>query len=80
MEVFMRAINIKLSHHDAENDWSIEIDGRMHEHVSTTTVDELVEYAIVAAQQSLLEAQSSSPFHCHPGDRRREPQRRVPIP
>jgi hypothetical protein len=49
-------IKIKLWHHNEENDWSAEVCGRMHKHVSTETVDDLVEYVLVAAQQALLES------------------------
>ena len=45
---------IKLWRHAEENDWSVEVGGRLHKHVSTKTVDELVEYVLVAAQQALL--------------------------
>jgi hypothetical protein len=48
-------IKIKLWHHNEENDWSAEVCGRLHKHISTKTVDDLVEYVLVAAQQALLE-------------------------
>ena len=51
----MREINITLWYHDEENDWSVEVNGRLHAHVSATTVDELVEYALIEVQQALLE-------------------------
>jgi hypothetical protein len=54
----MQEIKIKLLHHGEEQDWSIEVDGRLHAHVSATTIDELVEYALIAAQQALLEPDS----------------------
>lgn len=54
----MEAINIMLSRNLTEKDWSVEIDGNLHEHISTSTLDDLVEYALVAAQQSLLEVEA----------------------
>jgi hypothetical protein len=51
----MQEIKIKLWRHDEEDDWSAEVYGRLHKHISTETVDELVEYVLVAAQQALLE-------------------------
>ena len=54
----MREIRIKLWRHNDENDWSAEVYGRLHKHISTETVDELVEYVLVAAQQALLEPET----------------------
>jgi hypothetical protein len=48
----MQEINITLWRHEEENDWSVEFAGRLHRHVSTKTVDELVEFALVAAQEA----------------------------
>jgi hypothetical protein len=42
----MHEINIKLWRHREEQDWSAEVHGRRHEHISTKTVDELVEYVL----------------------------------
>jgi hypothetical protein len=56
----MEAINIKLSRNCSEQDWSVEIDGSLHDHVSTRTLDDLVEYALVVAQQNLLETETST--------------------
>jgi hypothetical protein len=54
----MQEMNIKLWRHTEEQDWSAEVLGRLHEHISTRTVDELVEYGLVATQQALLEAEA----------------------
>jgi hypothetical protein len=54
MEAAVQTIHIKPLHHDREDDWSVESDGRLHKHVATTTEDQLVEYPVVAAQQVLL--------------------------
>ena len=60
----MQVINIKLDRCQREDKWSVEIDGRLHDHVSATDVDELVEYAIVAAQESLLHEETRTrPIH-----------------
>jgi 3-oxoacyl-(acyl-carrier-protein) synthase len=58
--VVVQEINIKLWRNADEKDWSVEVGGKMHEHVSTETVDELVEYVLVAAQQALLEPEAPS--------------------
>jgi hypothetical protein len=50
----MQNIHIKLWHHGEEENWSVEINGKHHKHVSTETVDELVEYVLVAAQEALM--------------------------
>jgi hypothetical protein len=57
----MREIKIKLWHNEEEEDWSIEVRGTLYQHVSTTTVDDLVEYELVAVQQALLK--QVAPYH-----------------
>ena len=59
MRYGVREIKLKLWRHDAD-DWSIEVHGRLHSHISSVMVDELVEYALVAAQQE-LELEQSTP-------------------
>jgi len=54
----MQEIKIKLWRHTEGNDWSAEVYGKLHRHISTKTVDELVEYVVVAAQQALLEPEA----------------------
>jgi hypothetical protein len=54
----MEAINISLSRNYSEQDWSVEIDGSLHDHIPTSTLDDLVEYALLVAQQSLLESET----------------------
>jgi hypothetical protein len=54
----VEAINITLSRNFAEKDWSVEIDGILYDHISTKTLDDLVEYALIATQQSLLEPEA----------------------
>jgi hypothetical protein len=57
----MQEIKIRLWHHEEEEDWSIEVRGKLYQHVSTTTVDDLVEYVLVAVQQTLLK--TVAPHH-----------------
>jgi hypothetical protein len=52
----MREINIKLWHNDEFRDWSMEIDGRFHEHVPDEGLTELVEGALIVAAKSLIQA------------------------
>jgi hypothetical protein len=52
----MRDINIKLQHHDELNDWSMEINGLLHEHVSDEGFTELVEGALFVAAKSLIQS------------------------
>jgi hypothetical protein len=63
----MQEIKIKLWRHTEEKDWSAEVYGKLHEHIATKTVDELVEYVLVAAQQVLLEHEAPRPS-AMPGD------------
>jgi hypothetical protein len=50
----MRELHITLWRHEQERDWSIEIDGHFHSHVSIKTVDELAEYALIKTQEFLM--------------------------
>ncbi len=56
----MQEIKIKLWRHSEARDWSAEVYGEVHNHISTKTVDELVEYVLVAAQQVLLEPEAAA--------------------
>jgi hypothetical protein len=75
----MQEINIKLWRHTEEQDWSAEVLGTLHEHISTKTVDELAEYVVVAAQQVLLEPEAPPGNSAMPGDLpgRKQPRRSV---
>jgi 3-oxoacyl-(acyl-carrier-protein) synthase len=64
----MKEINIKLWRHSDEQDWSAEVHGTLHQHISTKTVDELVEYVLVAAQQALLEPEAKRAQSARPGE------------
>jgi hypothetical protein len=50
----MQEIHITFWTHEQGESWSVEINGRFYSHISTTTVDELVEYALVAAEEALM--------------------------
>lgn len=52
--VVMKEIGIKLSFHEQEQDWTLELNGNIYGHVSAEAIDELVEFALVAAQEALL--------------------------
>jgi hypothetical protein len=51
-----KAIGLILWHNDASLDWSIEIDGQRHEHVTSEVMEALVECAVIVAQISLTRA------------------------
>jgi hypothetical protein len=42
-------------------DWSVEINHLRHEHISTVTLEELVERALIAAQTPFIETAKTSP-------------------
>jgi hypothetical protein len=52
----MREIHIKLERNDELKDWSMEINGRLHEHVLDKGLTELVEGALIVAVKSLIQA------------------------
>ena len=54
--IAMREINMKLWRNDEFRDWSIEINGRFHEHVPDEGLTELVEGALIVAAKSLIQA------------------------
>ncbi len=56
----MREFNIKLWRHHEAKDWSVEVDGRLHRHVCTRTLEDLVDYALVAAQEAELDSLAMS--------------------
>jgi hypothetical protein len=49
----MWQIRINLWHNDETLDWSIEINGRRHEHVTSEIVEALVESQLIVAETSL---------------------------
>jgi hypothetical protein len=54
--IVMREINMKLWRNDEFRDWSIEINGRFHEHIPDDGLTELVEGALIVAAKSLIQA------------------------
>jgi hypothetical protein len=57
---FKRYIHIVLSRHDEMSDWSVQIDGHVHEHISTEVIEALVECKLIDSF-TLLESQR---FNC----------------
>ena len=57
----MQAINIKMWRNDEEQDWSIEINGLRHEHVTSEIVEALVECALIVAETSLTKPVTELP-------------------
>jgi hypothetical protein len=49
----MQRIEIDLWHNNEMRDWSIEINGLRHEHVTSEIVETLVECAMIVAEKSL---------------------------
>jgi hypothetical protein len=56
----MREIHIKLQRNDELKDWPMEINGRLHEHVSDEGLTDLMEGALIVAAKSLILAQGHS--------------------
>jgi hypothetical protein len=54
----MQEIHITFWTHERGESWSVEINGKFYSHIPTTTVDELVEYAVVAAEEAILNPDS----------------------
>jgi hypothetical protein len=52
----MLQIKIDLWHNDEAQDWSIEINGLRHEHVTSEIMETLVECALIVAEKSLTRA------------------------
>jgi hypothetical protein len=52
----MREINMKLWRNDEFRDWSIEINGRIYEHLLDEGLAELVEGALIVAAKSLIKS------------------------
>ena len=56
-----KAIHLILWHNDESLDWSIEIDGQRHEHVTSEVMEALVECALIVAQMTLTRASAQRP-------------------
>jgi hypothetical protein len=49
----VKPISITIRYNKAEKDWTIEIDAATHSHISATEIEQLLEYTMVAAEQSI---------------------------
>jgi hypothetical protein len=58
--IAMREINIKLQRNDELKDWSMEINGRLHEHVSDDGLTDIVEGALIVAAKSLIQSSGNA--------------------
>jgi hypothetical protein len=58
--IAMREINIKLQRNDELKDWSMEINGRLHEHVWDEGLTDLVEGALIVAAKSLIQSSGNA--------------------
>jgi len=56
----MREINIKLWRNDELKDWSMEINGRFHEHVPDEGLTDLVEAALIVAAKPLIQTSAEA--------------------
>jgi hypothetical protein len=50
----MEEVHILLYRNHSHKDWSLNIGGIIHAHISTATVDDLIDYASLLAQHNLL--------------------------
>lgn len=57
----LQQIRITLWHNAAMRDWSVEIDGQCHEHVTAEVVEALVECQLIVAETSLAHQQYLDP-------------------
>jgi hypothetical protein len=57
----MKELKIDLSHNYESLDWSIEINGLRHEHVTSEIVEALVECALIVAETSLTKPVTELP-------------------
>jgi hypothetical protein len=51
----IREIRIRLWRNDEAQDWSVEINGLRHEHVSSEILEDLVEAALIVGEEQLME-------------------------
>jgi hypothetical protein len=59
--LIQRQITVSLWHNDEPLDWSIEIDGQRHEHVTSDIMEALVECALIVAQTQLTKPYNRRP-------------------
>jgi hypothetical protein len=56
----MSEIHIKLQRNKESHDWSLEINGRLHEHVSDEGLTDVVEGALIVAAKTLIVTSDST--------------------
>jgi hypothetical protein len=54
-EVPMQEIKFRLWRNAEAQDWSVEINGLRHEHVSSEILEDLVETALIVGEEQLME-------------------------
>jgi hypothetical protein len=50
----MKEINLQIWRNEEAGDWSIAINGLRHEHVTSQTLEDLVEHAVIVTEKSLV--------------------------
>jgi hypothetical protein len=50
----MKELNLQIWRNEEPEDWSIAINGVRHEHVTTQTLEDLVEHAVIVTEKSLV--------------------------
>jgi hypothetical protein len=55
----MQTVDMRILYH-AENDWSVWVSGKLHSHVSSAALDDLIDYALVAVEVALSETDARS--------------------
>jgi hypothetical protein len=50
----MKELNLQIWRNEEPGDWSIAINGLRHEHVTTQTLEDLVEHAVIVTEKSLV--------------------------
>jgi hypothetical protein len=55
---FMQPITFKLCRHDTDENWSVDIDGKVHHHALSEILHGLGEYDVVAEQHSDLKREA----------------------
>jgi hypothetical protein len=56
-----QGIQIYILHNDESLDWSVEINGLRHDHVTSEVMEALVECAVITAETSLMRALTTRP-------------------
>ncbi len=57
----MQEIILKLWCNNDATDWSVEINGLRHDHISAEIMEDLVEVAVIVAEESLANAATRQP-------------------